>query len=137
MRFVRRRFRKACDGERGALLIEAVVAITVLVLAGTGVLAAVSTSDKVATGIQESAVAENIGRNQMETLLAGPYEAPPYTYSGIDLISTPAGYGVTATTQYLSSGTGLSTNSNFEAIVVQVTRNGSTVLTIETYREAS
>ena len=71
-------------------------------------------------------MAENIARNQIETILAAPYQDPPYSYTPI---STPSGYAVTADALVMVGG-----DTNVATIVVTVTLKGAPLLTLESVR---
>ena len=114
------------SGERGALLIEVLIAISVLTLLGSAVMTGTSTSKRAASTLDISATAQNLGRNQMETILSTAYQDPPYSYTPI---SAPAGYAITADAEeYVVS------DVNIAKIVVVVTLDGVTELALETLR---
>lgn len=113
--------RKEC---RGSIMMETVMAVVVFALVGTAVLAGLSTTHSSGARTESEALAENIARNQMESIFALPYQPPPYAFPPI---STPAGYTVTATAEELVVG-----DPNIEKVVVTVSYWGRDTLTLET-----
>ena len=120
------RWAARAHGERGAMLIEALIAISVFTLLGAAVLSGSTVTRQASASVEHTAVAENIARNQMETILAAPYQDPPHTFTPI---STPPGYAVTAEAQEL-----VVSDPNIATIVVTVTLKGTPVLTLESIR---
>ena len=113
-------------GERGGLLLEAVVSITLFTIVGTAVLSGLSTAHISSARFESQSVAENLARNQMEHLFSLPYEPPPSSYPGV---ATPQGYTVTATVVEYVPGDPL-----IEKVVVEVLQGGRSVLVLETLR---
>jgi len=113
-------------GCRGGLMLETVIAVAVLGLVGTAVLAGLSTTQSSGAKTEGQSVAENIARNQMEHIFALPFQDPPSTYS---VVATPAGYGVTAQALQYVPG-----DVNIEKLVVTVTRGAQELLVLETLR---
>ena len=114
---------RAC---RGGLILETVIAVTVMAMAGTALATGLSTTYISFGQIESQSIAENIGRNQMESIFSSPYLDPPTTYPSI---TTPSGYDVTAVAEEYVLG-----DPRVEKIVVTVTGNGQGVLTLETLR---
>ncbi len=114
--------------QRGALLIETVVALTVFGTLGSVVLSGVQTSFISKRNFDTQSVAENLVRNQMESTLEQTYKGWPETYNAVT--STPAGFTVTA--QALQYST--STDSNIQTVRVTVTHEGETIKIFETVR---
>ena len=113
-------------GERGALLMEALVAVSVFTLLGTAVLSGSSTMYRALDDVEQAALAENVARNQLEVILAAPYQDPPHTYTPL---SAPPGYSVTAEAQEVVAG-----DPNIARLVVVVTLNGEPAIAIESLR---
>ena len=113
-------------GSRGGLIVEAVVSITVFTLVGSGVLAAVSTTQIAGAQVERQSIGENIARNQMEQVFSLPYRDPPSTYPAI---ATSSGYGVSAAAEEYVVG-----DPNIEKVVVRVTHESEEVLVLETMR---
>lgn len=112
--------------DRGALLIETVVAVLVFSLVGTAVLSGLSTTHISGAKTERQSVAENIVRNQLEHMFSRPYQEPPSSYP---TITVPEGYGVTCTAEEYVLG-----DPDVEKVVVTVTFNGREVLVLETLR---
>ena len=112
--------------QRGTMMVEALIAVSVFTLLGAAVLSGSSATRNASASAEQSAVAENIARNQIETILAAPYQDPPHTYSPI---STPPGYAVTAEAREL-----VVNDTNIAAIIVTVTLKGEPALTLESIR---
>lgn len=116
-------------GQRGTMMVEALIAVSVFTLLGAAVLSGSTSTRNASARAEQAAVAENIARNQLETVLAAPYQDPPYSYTPI---STPPGYAVTADALVLVGG-----DSNIATIVVVVTLKGESVLTLGSLRTRS
>ena len=112
--------------ERGALLMEALVAVSVFTLLGTAVLSGTSTMYRALEDVEQDALAENVARNQIEVILAAPYQDPPHTYTPL---SAPPRYAVTAEAQEVVAG-----DPNIARLVVVVTLNGKPAMTLESLR---
>ena len=120
------RIARRLQDQRGALLLEALVAVSVFTLLGTAVMTGLSATGSAAEGIEVSSTAENLAANQLETILASPYQDPPHTYAAL---TPPPGYTVTAEALELVPG-----DSNIANLVVTVFRDGSQVLLLESAR---
>lgn len=114
--------------DRGALLIEAVVAITVFVTIFTVTMVAISTALKSSQNLEQRAIAENIVRNQLEWIVSQPYSGPTIGYTAT---TTPSDYIATITTDNLNE---FPADDDIERITVTVTRDGGSILSIETIR---
>ena len=118
--------------QRGALLLETVVALTVFGVLGSVVLSGVQTSHISKRNFDSQSTSENLVRNQMEYALEQPYKAWP-TSGNIyydPVTSTPSGYTITAEALQYST----STDTKIETIRVTVTHQGETVKVFETIR---
>ena len=131
-------FRRACRllkspfarmGSRGGLIVEAVVSITVFTMVGSGVLAAVSTTQISGAQVESQSISENVARNQMEYIFSLPYQNPPSAYP---TIVVPPGYSVTVAAEEKEPGV-----VTIAKIVVTVSQDGQEVLVVETYRTES
>ena len=109
------------------MLLETAVAVLVFGTVGTAVLVGISTAHSSGELNENQASAENIARNQMETIFNQVYLPPPASYPSI---SVPNMYTVTAhATEYITGDTSL------EKVTVLVTFDGRTILTLETLRK--
>ncbi len=139
------RFRSAISGlpagnSMGITLIETVIALAMFSSAGTAVLMGVGAAHRSGDTVNASAVAENLARNQMEYVTSLPYVAAPGNYASVgddpslDL-SIPAGFAVSAAAQSYIADDGLP--GVIQKVVVTVTRDGQSVLTLESLRTGS
>ena len=121
-----------CRGQRGALLLETVVSLTVFGVLGSAVLSGVQTSHISKRNFDAQSEAENLVRNQLEHALEQPYKAWPTSgniyYDAVT--STPSGYTITAEALQYST----STDTKIETIRVTVTHDGQTIKVFETIR---
>ncbi len=60
---------------------EALIAISVFTLLGAAVLSGSTATRSASASAEQAAVAEDIARNQLETILAAPYQDPPHSYA--------------------------------------------------------
>ena len=111
----------------GNLLLETVIAITVFALVGGAVLSGMSTALNTGSIVEGQSVAEEIARNQMESVFNVSYQEPlstPYP-----TIVPPAGYAVSlAADEYLTG------DVDIEMVVVTVSRDSKDILVLETLR---
>ena len=112
---------------RGSVMVETMIAVTIIGVIGTAVAAGLSTVSTSGTRVEEAAIAENIARNHLESVFAAPYQVPPTTY--LALTGLEPGYGSTAAAQEYVAG-----DTRIEKIIVTVTRDASQILVIETLR---
>ena len=111
----------------GALLIESVVAITVLALIGAAVLSGVSSSRTTGVRVEHKAIAEKVARNQMEYVFSLPYQNPQST--PYPTVVAPEGYSVTVVANEYKSGI-----TDIEKIIVNVLHRNQNILLLETLR---
>ena len=124
---LRQWLRHLLRNQRGALLLETVVALTVFGVLGTTVLSSVHTSYLSKTQFDIGSEAENIVRNQMEYVLEQPYKPWVDTYL---TITPPAGYSVLAEALQYST----STDANIETVRITVNHDAQPVKVFETIR---
>lgn len=120
-------FRKTSLDTTGSLLLESMIAITVFAVVGGAVLSGTSTALSTGTIIEGQSVAEEIARNQMESVFNQSYQEPagsPYA-----TIVPPARYAVSvAADEYLSG------DVDIEMVVVTVSRDSQSIMVLETLR---
>ena len=131
------RFRSALSNSLGLTLMETVIALAIFSSAGTAVLMGVRAAHTSSDRVKASAVAENLARNQMEYVSSLSYVAPPGTYASIAddsslNIAIPSGFAVTAAAQIYVADDGFS--GSIEKVVVTVTRDGQSILILESLR---
>ena len=131
------RFRSAISNSLGLTLMETVIALAMFSSAGTAVLLGVSAAHTSSDRVNASAVAENLARNQMEYVLSQTYVAAPGNYPSVadDVslnIGVPSGFAVVAAAQTYVADDGYT--GSIEKIVVTVTRDGQSILVLESMR---
>ena len=131
------RFRSVVSNSLGLTLMETVIALAIFSSAGTAVLLGVSAAHISSDRVKASAVAENLARNQMEYVLSLSYVTPPGSYASIagDVglnVNIPSGFAVSAAAQTYIADDGLS--GTIEKVVVTVTRDGQSILVLESLR---
>ena len=120
-------FRKPAVDTTGSLLLESMVAITVFALVGGAVLSGVSTALNTGSMVEGQSVAEEIARNQMESVFNESYQEPQST--PYPTIVPPTRYAVSvAADEYLTG------DLDIEMVVVTVTRDNQSILVLETLR---
>ncbi len=112
--------------QRGALLIETVVALAVFGVLGVAVLGAVQTSHITKRDFDIYSTTENLIRNQLEFVLEQPYKDPGQTYLSI---VPPDGYSITA-----ESLTYDVTSTDISTVRVTVYQDGQAVKVFDTIR---
>jgi Tfp pilus assembly protein PilV len=131
------RFRSALSSSRGISLMETIIALAMFSTAGTAVLQGVGTAHMSSDRVNASAVAENLARNQMEYISSLPYVSAPGSYSSVAddpglNITIPSGFAVSATAQPYRTDDGFS--GSIQSVVVTVTRDGQSILVLESLR---
>ena len=130
------RSRSAFSNSSGITLMETVIALALFSTVGVAVLMGVRAAHTSSDRVNASAVAENLARNQMEYVYTLPYVAPSGAYASVANdqalnFSIPSGFAVSAAAQnYVSD----SYTGTIEKVVVTVTRDGQSVLILESLR---
>ena len=101
------------NGQRGSLLLETVVALSVFGLVGPSLMSGIQTSYLSKTQFDIRSRAENIVRNEMESVFAQAYKPPGQTYA-----TATTSDGFTVTSQAIDYST--SSDSNLETVRVTV-----------------
>ena len=123
---LRQWLRRLLRNQRGALLLETVVALTVFGVLGTVVLSSVQTSYLSKTRFDIQSEAENLIRNEMESMYAQAYKQPGLTYS-----TTTTADGFTVTSDALTYS---ATSTDIETVRVTIEYEGKTIKVFETIR---
>ena len=111
------------------MLAELLIVVTVFGMVGTAVLGAVQTSHIARGQFASQSTAENLIRNQLESVFEQSYKAPDDPDPTYLLVTPPAGYSVTAESlTYDVASTDIST------VRVSVYQNGQLVKVFETQR---
>ena len=113
-------------GEAGVGLVETLIAVGILGLALTVLLAAVSTGSLAVSRTEERVAAENVARSQLEYTKSQAYIPLPASYATVT--PSPGGYSVAA------DAASIDLNIGIEKITVTVSRNGKTLLVVEDYK---
>lgn len=119
---------------------ETVIALAMFSSVGTAVLLGVGAAHKSSDVVNTSAIAENLARNQMEYGTSFTYVNPPGTYASIAddtilNIDIPTGFDVPAAAQTYVADDRL--DGVIEKVVVTVTRDGQSILILESLRSGS
>lgn len=118
--------RAAVGSERGAGLVEVLVAVAIVGVTLVVFLAAVSTGSIGVATTEERVTAENLARSQLEYTKSETYLAAPASYP---TVTPPAGYTVSADASSIPEGDG-----SVQKITVTVARDGETLLTVEDFK---
>jgi len=113
-------------GEAGVGLVETLIAVGILGLALTVLLAAVSTGSLAVSRTEERVAAENVARSQLEYTKSQAYIPLPASYATVT--PSPGGYAVAV------DAASIDLNIGIEKITVTVSRNGKTLLVVEDYK---
>jgi len=111
--------------QRGGLMVEAIVSVSLMAIVGTAVLSGLSMSHISGAHTERQSVGENAARNQMAAVFSAPYVANGGTYSAV---TVPAGYAITAETAELDP---LNFDPNVQKVTVTVSFNGAEVFQLE------
>lgn len=126
LRMTNRALRHLTRGQGGALFMETVVALALFGILGTAVLVGVQTSSMSKHDFDNQSTAENLLRNQIESVFEQGYQAPGGTYQTVD---APSGYTVTVEALEYEPG-----STDIEAVRVTVLQDGQPVKVMETLR---
>jgi type II secretory pathway pseudopilin PulG len=119
--------RRQGRGEEGVGLVETLIAVGILGLTLTVLLAAVSTGSLAVSRTEERVTAENLARSQLEYTKSQSYLTPPASYAIVT--PSPGGYSVAVDAVSIPD-----TDSGIEKITVTVSRDGKTLLLVEDYK---
>jgi len=110
--------------EKGASLIETVVALALLGIIAVAFLSGLATASKALFITDEQATAKNLAGSQMEIVKKQSYSL---SYTPAPIPSEYVGYSATIDTELLMDG-------NMQKITVTIERNGKKVTTLEDYK---
>ena len=115
--------------QKGGLLVEALVSVSLMAIVGTAVLSGLSMSHISGAHTERASVGENVARNQM----AAVFSSPSYVVNGgtYPSVATPAGYEVTATTEELDPLNPLNFDPDVQKVTVIVTFEGAQVFQLQ------
>ncbi len=126
---LRRWLQRLLRNQRGALLAETVVALAVFGVLGSAVLGSVQASNFSKNKFSALSEAENIIRNQLESVFQQTYKAPDDPDPTYLAETVPDGYSVTAKALTYSA-----TSTDIETVRITVTHEGQIVRVFETIR---
>ena len=121
------RSRHLFSGQKGFGLIEVLIAVTILSIAATAFLGAISTSAIAINKQDRKITSEALAVSQMNLTKSQAYQAAPASYSIIP--SAPSNYTVTSNATTIPGKDG-----NIQLITVTVSRGGNTIYTLEDYK---
>ncbi len=124
VRFSLGQIRPLIDNCRGSLLLETVIAVMVFSMVGTAVMAGLNTAYTSGARVETQSEAENIARNQMESVFSQPYQAPGST--PYPTISPPAGYSI----GIITADAVTPVDPDIEKVTVTVSRDGQDILVL-------
>ncbi|MDA1215512.1 MAG: hypothetical protein O2812_01380 [Chloroflexi bacterium] len=104
--------RHTLQGQRGGVLLEALIAVTLLSSVLTMAVQSSATGSRAVSTVHELNTAQNIARSQLEYALNEAYCAPPCSYTSI---AVPTGFSVTAEAEVFPGG-----DANIEYVQVTV-----------------
>ena len=123
-----RGFWAAIRDNRGSFLLETIVASMVFSMVGVAVLSSLGTVNIAGALTEEQSQAENIARNQMESIFAQVYREPDQTPYPTEAV--PQNYSVTTAVTHVDSNT----DPEVEKIALTISHHGKEVLLLETAR---
>lgn len=112
--------------QRGSFLVEAVVVLSVFSVLGLAVMRGVQTSYIGKRGFDIQSTAENLIRNQMESVFSEAYTPPGNSYTSV---TAPSNFSVSADAVTYDIG-----STNIETVRVTVSHLGQPVKVTETLR---
>lgn len=119
--------RSMLAGEKGASLIEALIAVAVMAIAVAAFLGAISTGSLAVGKVDRQVTAQNLARSQLEYTKSQAYAVAPASYGIITPV--PAGYSLIAEAAAVNGR-----NENIQKITVTVHRNGKVLLVMEGFK---
>ena len=115
------------SGERGASLVEALIAVAIVAIAVIPFLAAFSTGSLAVGKADRQVTAENLARSQLEYTKSQLYAVAPASY---DIITPlPASYSVSSDATAISGR-----DANIQKITVTVQHDGKVLVVLEDFK---
>lgn len=115
----------------GGLLIETVVAISLMTVVGTAVLSGLSTTHISGAKTERQSIAENIARNQMAAIFSASYEVNGDSYAPVALPASQSLYSVTAVSAEVDS---LNPDPCIQRLIVNVRFQGQLIMDLESIK---
>jgi len=119
--------RIAFSDERGVSLVESLIAVTIVGIALTALVATLSTGSIAVQRSDKRVTAENLARAQLEYTKGQAYRIAPALYDSIAPL--PAGYSISAEASSISGR-----DADIQKITVTVSYNGDSVLVMEDFK---
>ena len=125
--------------ERGAGLVEVLVAVAIMAIVLTIFLSALVTGGLGVRVVHERVTAENLARSQLECIKDHPYItcAIPISYTTVCTITEPSSYAIDVSISYWDSSnftSSPSADSGMQWITVTVFYDGEPTFTMEEYK---
>ena len=113
--------------QRGIGLVESLIAVAIVGIALTALVATLSTGSIAGQRTDRRVTAENLARAQLEYTKGQSYRVAPAVYDSITPL--PAGYSITAEASSISGR-----DADIQEITVTVSYDGDTVLLMEDFK---
>jgi len=128
-----------CKDDCGFTLIEVLVALGILAVVGATFITGITVASKGSMVSQERVTAESLAKSQMESIKSWTYDSdnnpPQYGDAKLSADDIPDGYDITINAERMDpKGDGIENDDGIQRIIVTVTRNGETVLTLVDYK---
>ena len=117
----------ALPSEKGASLVESLIAVAIMAIAVTAFLAAFSTGSLAVRRADKGVTAENLARSQLEYTKSQAYVVAPASYN--TLTPVPAGYSISSDATSIAGR-----DANIQKITVTATRDGNVLLVLEAFK---
>lgn len=119
--------RTVSSGESGSTLVEVIIAVAILAIAITGLLAGFSTGSLSIRKTDRLITVENLARSQLELTRSQTYLAAPSSYASVTPV--PAGYSISSDATSIAGR-----DANVQKITVTVQYEGNVLLTLEGFK---
>jgi type II secretory pathway pseudopilin PulG len=117
---------KARQDQKGLGLVESVMAVAILGVAGVAFVTALSAGSIAVGEHKEEAIAQSLARSQLEYTKGYTYDSEATTYPALD---TPADYSLSVTVSSVPA-----TDTDIQKITVTVSRDEQEILTVADYK---
>ena len=114
-------------GEKGASLVEALIAVAITAIAVPAFLGAFSTGSLAVGKVDGQVTARNLARSQLEYTKSQAYIVAPASYDNITPV--PVGYSISVEAAAVNGR-----DENVQKITVTVQRNGKVLLVMEGFK---
>ena len=114
-------------GEKGASLVEAIIAVAITAIAVAGFLSALSTGSLAVGKVDGQVTAQNLARSQLEYTKSQAYIVAPASYDNISPV--PVGYSISAEAAAVNGR-----DENIQKITVTIQRSGKVLQVMEGFK---